>query len=405
MASSTLAVQWNRFGPYHRARLNHLHTYAAERGIRIVAIETAPTDSLYSWKVGIGKDGFEHHVLFPDRDYGELSPALIRSKMASALDELGVDGVAIQSYSLPGARACLSWCRTNQKTAILMNVSREQDAERVGWREEVKSILLSQFDSALLSGSQASDYATKLGFPSEFIFSGCTVIDNDHFKPTAESLPLEDRSGGFLVSSRFMPRKNLLLLVEAYSDYRTKSSDPWPLKILGDGKLRSKIEKVVKELNLDAFVELPGFCDYESLPSHFSKARCFIHPAENDQWALVVNEAMAAGLPVLVSTGAGCHVELVDEGKNGFVFEPGDKTRLTELMFDVSTSRNISAMGDHSLEYISEWNLDRFSRRMIEAFEAGKTRSRRGKSLRARAVFSLLNILARDARSFHTVDS
>ena len=407
MANSqkVIAVQWNRFGPYHRARLNHLSTFAAERGIRIVAIETTQSDSLYSWKSDSGKSGFEHEILFTDRDYSDLKPSEISSAMRACLDRLQVDGVAIQSYSFPGARAALKWCRQNRKTAILMNVSRQQDAPRVAWRERIKRTLLAQFDAALLSGSQAIDYAAQLGFPRPYIFSGATVIDNQHFAPASVSMPLEKRERGFIVSSRFMPRKNLPLLIDAYEEYVSKVTQPWPLDIMGDGKGKEALEAMIRKANLEDHVQLLGFCDYQSLPLHYSRAKCLVHPASIDQWALVVNEAMAAGLPVIVSTGAGCHVELVEEGHNGFIFNPTDKETLTNLMIEMSKNERLNEMGQKSSEKISQWDLSRFSSRLIEAFLKGSTRSDRGLSMAGSLVFKTLEWTARDAYAFHTVDS
>jgi len=248
----------------------------------VVAIETAPTGSLYDWKSDTGQSDFDHKVLFPGKDYTQLKPVEIRQAMMNCLDELQVDGVAIQSYSYPDARAALQWCRSNRRTAVLMNVSREEDAERVAWREKFKSILIKQFDAALLSGSQASAYAQRLGMPEKNIFSGCTVIDNDHFA-NRNPLDFQSREGGFLASSRFMDRKNLHMLIDAYADYRENNTQAWPLTLLGDGKLRDSLEKQIEQLDLNESVSLPGFCDYNQLPEFYHLAKCFVHPASSDQ--------------------------------------------------------------------------------------------------------------------------
>jgi len=94
-------------------------------------------------------------------------------------------------------------------------------------------------------------------------------------------------------------------------------------------------------------------------------------PSEIDPWALVVNEGMAAGLPILVSRGCGCARTLVLEGENGWSFAPGDEDelvcRLLELSLLPETAR--CAMGHRSREIIADWGLDRFAEGVLRALE------------------------------------
>jgi len=107
----------------------------------------------------------------------------------------------------------------------------------------------------------------------------------------------------------------------------------------------------------------------------------------------------------LVSTGAGCHVELVEEGKNGFTFDPSDKEELSRLMTEISSNPKLRSMGNRSAEIISDWSFERFSSELLNAFEKGSATSDRGLSTSAAVAFRTLNLLARDSFSFHTVDS
>jgi glycosyltransferase involved in cell wall biosynthesis len=78
----------------------------------------------------------------------------------------------------------------------------------------------------------------------------------------------------------------------------------------------------VAALGLQQWVLLPGPCSYADLPSRYGLAEAFIHASSVEQWGLVVNEAMAAGLPVLVSATCGCAPELVQPGVTGLRFDP-----------------------------------------------------------------------------------
>ena len=81
---------------------------------------------------------------------------------------------------------------------------------------------------------------------------------------------------------------------------------------------------------------MPGFKQYDELPIYYGLAGAFIHASTTEQWGLVVNEAMAAGLPVIVSERCGCAPDLVENGRNGFTFDPYDVDALTHLMLKMA---------------------------------------------------------------------
>ena len=193
----------------------------------------------------------------------------------------------------------------------------------------------------------------------------------------------------FLASSRFVPKKNLDGLLKAYSRYRQLAAAtdngqqdnkttgptvvsgpvvPWSLVILGDGPLRSSIIHLRSSLGLDDHVHLTGFKQYAELPVYYALASAFIMPSLSETWSLAVNEAMACGLPVVVSSRCGCAGELVQEGVNGFIFDPYNINQLASLMLKISTfDFPLSAFGNASLAIISNWGTDRFSSSMKSA--------------------------------------
>ena len=81
---------------------------------------------------------------------------------------------------------------------------------------------------------------------------------------------------------------------------------------------------------------MPGFKQYHDLPAYYGLAGAFVHTSTVEQWGLVVNEAMAAGLPVLVSRNCGCAADLVQDGVNGFAFDPLDGDRMAALLTKVA---------------------------------------------------------------------
>lgn len=149
--------------------------------------------------------------------------------------------------------------------------------------------------------------------------------------------------------------------------------------LLGDGDLRFSVFNLRSSLGLDACVHLPGFKQYDELPAYYGCASVFIHASITEQWGLVVNEAMASGLPVLVSNRCGCAQDLVQEGVNGFTFDPYNVEQLAELMLRISAFQDVSlsAFGDASRKLISNWGLERFAEGMSQAVRTALLSPRR----------------------------
>lgn len=414
-----LCVQWPRFGPLHLARLRATHAYAHERGGTLIGLETASDDAIYEWNVEEGTEPFERVQAFPGRVFNDISPADMHARTLAVLDEIAPDAVAIMSYGYPDARAALAWCRRRRRAAILMMATKEDDAERVAWREWVKGQIVQEYDSAIVGGTPQRDYVVKLGLPPDCVFTKYNAVDNAFFERGATEarahperfrhLPgLESETPFFVASNRFIERKNLDRLLLAYGRYRQQATERgqavWRLLMLGDGYLRPELEALVEREEIEG-VEFCGFRQIDELPAYYGLAGAFVHPSLVDQWALVVNEAMAAGLPVIVSTGAGCARDLVDEGRNGFRFAPLDVSALAHHMTSVAApGTDRAAMGERSREIVAGWAPERFAASMWQAAEAGLTRADRRPNWAVQGALLALNLIPTNIQAFHMVE-
>lgn len=415
-----LCIQWPRFGPIHLARLRATHAHVSERGSELIALETASDDAIYEWKVEQGAEPFRRVQVFPDRVFNEIPPAAMHARTLAVLDEVDPDAVAIMSYGYPDARAALAWCRRRRRAAILMMATKEDDAERVAWREWVKRQIVQEYDSALVGGTPQRDYVLKLGVPSDYVFTKYNAVDNAFFEQGAAEarqhperyrhLPgLEAEAPYFVASNRFIERKNLDRLLVAYGRYRERAAAQgapiWRLVMLGDGYLRADLEALVARRAIGG-VTFCGFRQIEELPAYYGLASAFVHPSLVDQWALAVNEAMAAGLPVIVSTGAGCARDLVEEGVNGYRFDPLDVDGLADRMVRLAAPEvDRAAMGARSREIVAGWAPERFAESMWQAARAGLDRADRWPNWAVQVALVALNRVSRDIQAFHTVEA
>jgi glycosyltransferase involved in cell wall biosynthesis len=317
----------------------------------------------------------------------------------------------------------------------MMAESTPWDERRVGWKEWIKRRIVRCASAALVGGSPHADYMHQLGMPTDRIFQGYDAVDNSYFAEHSDnwreqglrankqglesaSTPVSHLSSPpcrpyFLASNRFIGKKNLFRLLEAYAGYlkgcqqagdkdQTKDNEieyPWDLCLLGDGELRLAILahcnfldlQIIESTPWDAsshrryenltsnIVFFPGFRQIEELPRFYAHAGAFVHTSTTEQWGLVVNEAMACRLPVIVSNRVGCATDLVHEGVNGFTFDPYDVEQITGLFTRISAvDFPLSTFGEASRSIIFNWGPDRFAsgleRAAYQAIAVGPTR-------------------------------
>jgi 1,2-diacylglycerol 3-alpha-glucosyltransferase len=372
-----LAIHWVRYGPYHIARFVAAQDYLSKRDINLVGIQIAQSDRIYAWREYQNLAELGIHTIFPDRLYEDLGYADLAKGLPSHVKDLSPGAMAICGYKTKDAFLLQLICRLNNIPMVLMSETKGDDFQRNKAVEYIKRYLIRSYSSALCGGTPQKKYLIDLGMPAERIFLGYDAIDNEYFSIQADlargasdqysHLPgLDTASPFFLASSRFIPRKNLDGLVRAYRLYRTKAGSVsnqaiWRLVILGDGEERATLEGVIREEDVQD-VTLAGFRQIDETPIYYGLAKAFIHPALEDQWGLVVNEAMSAGLPILVSKKCGCASDLVEHGSNGFVFNPEDAAQLADCMLQISSDPDrLEQMGRASKEKISHWGLDKFA--------------------------------------------
>ena len=384
----------------------------------MTALEVATQDATYRWGLERGQEAFARECALPGRTYDEVSPADMREAVTRSLDALDPDVVAITSYSTPDAQAALRWCRRRRRGAVLMSASKADDAERAAWRERVKSTLVRSYDAALVGGTPQRRYLETLRFSPDRIFQPYNAVDNAFFALGATRARQDRPSGArraglpfegpyFLCVSRFLALKNLDGLLRAHARYAASAhaerGPVWPLVLVGDGPQRAALERLVSEEKMTS-VHFAGFQQKDILPTFYGLAGAFVLPTYGDTWGLVVNEAMAAGLPVLVSDRAGCHEDLVVDGRNGYTFSPDDMEELVRLMRHLSArGLDRAAMGQHSVLIVDRWSPEAFADGLWNAACMARSHADRPFQLGARVTLALLRLAARRHGAFHTV--
>ena len=158
-----------------------------------------------------------------------------------------------------------------------------------------------------------------------------------------------------LYVSKFERRKRPGDLLTAYARLRAEGIAA-QLVLVGSGPLEGDLKRRVIDANIPDVI-FPGFLNQAELPAVYAASDLFVLPSVNEPWGLVVNEAMCAGLPIVLSEEIGCAADLVQDGVNGATFRAGDVTGLAEAMRPILADAGLrAAQGRASLERIESWS-------------------------------------------------
>ena len=366
----------------------------------VTGVECHPRSRDYAWEPmrgeGLSLVSVAEGVATGVNNYGDFGAAL-----EATLAGLNPDVVAIPGWSSREALIALRWCYNLGVPVVLMSESCAHDEPRWAWKEWIKRRVVDCSSTALVGGSLHRAYLKRLGLAEDKITLGYDVVDNAFFAEEAERHRDKEgleSTGNFLASARFIEKKNLRRLVDAYAAYHelagAGTAPPWTLTLLGDGPLRPALEKQVRDLALTDAVSMPGFLQYKDLPTHYARASAFIHASTTEQWGLVVNEAMASGLPVLVSNRCGCVPDLIHEGKNGATFDPFTTEAITQAMVRMAAlpPAKLGEQGRLSQEIIRNWGPDRFGCGLLESATKALQERRKRPSIVHRTLVRLLSM-------------
>ncbi|MFZ5448840.1 MAG: glycosyltransferase [Thermodesulfobacteriota bacterium] len=376
-----LAILFDNFGPYHLARLRATRNFGQKLGVEVMGVEIVGRSFDYAWIVPHNDIRKNIITVFPPKNDGTCKPSAYRKflRVWQTLSSIEADAVAIPGYQGAGPLAAIIWGKINQKTLIMMTASTQHDKIRKPLSEWLKGLLVRRFDAALVGGKRQREYAALLGIPSDRIFLGYDVVDNDYFAGEAQKVRQSEKyyrqllglpRRYFLTVSRLIPKKNLSGLIEAYAGYRRLSGgEAWDLVICGSGPLEKALKTQARDI---PGIHFPGFKQIDQLPLYYGLASTFILASSHfEQWGLVVNEAMASGLPVLVSRICGCVPDLVREGENGFVFDPQDIEGMSGLMAKMSMGAvNLETMGKASCKIIAALTPETFAENLMAAIKS-----------------------------------
>ena len=364
--------------PYRIPLFNAL---ARHEGVDLHVIFLAETDPvLRQWKVYKDEIRFSYQVLRSWRMYVGGYNALFNRGVGRALREAAPDAILCGGYNYFASWQALIWARTHNIPFLLWSESHAHELRPVRPLVEfLKGEFLHRCSGFVVPGRLALEYLLDYKIKKDAIFTAPNAVDNELFAAGAEDarknaiarrkeLNLPDRY--FLFVGRLVREKGVFELLSAYAKLSEQVRLQFGLVFAGDGVCRQELEKQAAAVS-PGVVRFAGFAQREQLATYYALAEMLILPTYSDTWGLVVNEAMACGLPVILSQAAGCGADLVSENWNGLLIPPKDVSRLAAAMESLASQPGLCArMGANSLQRISRYSPELWSLGIAQAVGA-----------------------------------
>lgn len=379
-----LVVITEIIAPY---RIPVFNALAQHPRIELRVIFLAKTDpSTRQWRVYADEMQFAYEILPSWRTRLKKYNLLLNQKVVAALRKSNPQTIVCGGYNYLASWQALRWARRNQVRFLLWCESTAKD-HRSGHRmvESLKKNFFDKCDGCIVPGTLAGEYARQIGVSSENIFIAPNAVNNDLFATRANDarqnatrvraeLGLPSRY--FIFSGRLVRSKGVFELWEAYGSLNEKLRSQFGLVFAGDGPLRPELEKIAKSIH-PGILHFAGFVHRDELAYYYGLADCLVFPTHSDPWGLVVNEAMACGLPVICGQSAGCAADLVRA--NGRLIDPENVDQLVHAMEEVVSDEDLRReMSRESLSIICGYSPEICATGIAEAVLGGNSTRRAG---------------------------
>ena len=337
-------------------RIPHLRALAARPELDLTIFYAAATVQRRTWEVEHEEAVYLSGPKLPlakvlHHDYA-LTPGIWR-----LLERGRFQLVVVGGWSLLATQLAIIWCRLRKVPYVLMSDNHLLEP-RPGWVRAVKRAVLPrlvpQASAWLVPGSLARDHIVAYGARPERTLVFPLTIDVAGFAARVDALRTELPESDELVVlhvGRLIDHKAVDVLVHAAFDA------PVRLHVVGDGPERAALEEIARRLGVRA--TFAGELQGDELAAAYAAADVFALASRRETWGVVVNEAAAAGLPLVLSEAVGAAGDLLRDGENGFLVPAGDAARLAAVLKRLAADPDLRRrMGARSRELAAGWGYE-----------------------------------------------
>jgi glycosyltransferase involved in cell wall biosynthesis len=301
------------------------------------------------------------------------------------IDEAGYDVFLINGWNVQSYWQAMRACWDRELPTMIRGDSHLRKTRSVATRLFKQATIgrwLPRFDAILTVGILNEDFYEHYGADRSRFFPVRHFVDNDWFAArateAANRLPelrqrwnISEDAFVVLFAGKFVDLKrpmDALIAVE-------RANHPYlHLLMVGDGPLRDRCEQYARQR--DIRVSFAGFLNQQQMPEAYAIADLLVLPSATETWGLVVNEAMACGVPALVANGVGCAPDLIAFGETGGTFEVGNISALASLLREYATdSARATEEGIRAMARVAPYNRMSAARHTVHACTFATTRA------------------------------
>jgi glycosyltransferase involved in cell wall biosynthesis len=328
-------------------RIPVFNALAAHPEIDLHVLFLAETDpALRQWHVYKDEIRFAYEVLPSFRQRLGGFNLLLNQGVAASLQRLQPGVILCGGYNYLASWQAAYWARRMRVPFLLWVESTSADQRRGHASvEALKRHFLRLCTGFVVAGLSSRQYMRQFGIADRLIFMAPDAVDNEFFRKGAEAARGNSRAlreqlrlppRYFLNVGRLIAVKGVFDLLEAYAKLEAQLRENVSLVFVGDGVAKPELEARARQI-APGHVDFRGFLQRDDLPAVYALAETLVFPTHSDPWGLVVNEAMACGLPVIATDVAGCTPDLVLDSVTGWVVPANNPARLAEALSRVST--------------------------------------------------------------------
>lgn len=268
------------------------------------------------------------------------------------------------------------WYARKQKIPLFIAYERTAHTERhcPTWRKKYRKFIGRYVSGYLANGILTKNYLISQGANSDSIQTGVMCADSQGLAEAVNTMSVTEKASfkksvvgksspcglSYALIGRMIARKGVNYALEGWMEHiKTHPQDN--IMLIGDGPL---LDEYRKKYTHPSIIFIGGI-DYREIYKYYAISDVFLIATLEDNWSLVVPEAMACGLPIACSIYNGCHPELIKEGVNGITFNPLNQDSIVKAL-DYFHHVDLRLMSKHSIEIEQEYSPSNVAKKVLK---------------------------------------
>lgn len=289
-----------------------------------------------------------------------------------AIKKISPDIIIVDGF-FQWAPITMLYCKLHN-IPLVIDYERTAHVERNSprWRTLYRNMFGKLCSGFVVNGQLTVEYLKSIGLGNKHVTTGAMSADSFGLKKAVNSISFSQKEElksklnikngiTYIFVGQLVERKGIRQLLDAWIIHQKQHTQD-NLLVLGDGVLKPELIKTIDIHNLN--VHILGQIPYDEIAPYYAISDVMVMPTLEDNWCLVVPEAMACGLPIICSIYNGGQPELIKDGINGYSFDPLKKESIISVL-DLIHHTNLKDMSEKSIEIESNFTPDKAAERII----------------------------------------